>query len=62
MSVYGKSVVVEEFTFTKRIKVLNLTVDLGGNKGATQVFSTETQQNSTVKQAENWSKLLNTSD
>lgn len=39
----------EEFTLTKKIKALHSTVDLDGEKGVQQVFSTQIESNSTSK-------------
>ncbi|MCC9019914.1 MULTISPECIES: hypothetical protein [Flavobacterium] len=50
--------IIEEYTLTKPIKVLNSTTDLAGKAGGKQVFSTEIEKNSTVKAASNWGDLI----
>ena len=49
--------VLEKFTLTKPVKVLNSTVDLANTPGAKQVFSTEIQGASTV-QTGTWPEFL----
>jgi RHS repeat-associated protein len=48
-------VIIEEFTLNEDVKVLNSTIDMkDGTKGKSQIFSTEIQNASTVKQGKSW--------